>query len=120
MIQITVDIPDELEAAVRNVAARTHRNVEDILQDWLEQYVSQTPTAWLDDARLLEIAETQMSEVHQEELSNLLEISREAIISPYQRNRLDELIQIYGQSMVRKAEAMKIAVERGLIPPLNP
>ena len=117
MIQITVDIPDELETAARNVAAGTHRKVEDILQERLDQFVSQTPVDWLFDSRLLDLMASQLSDDHQSELSDLLEINREGIMSPNERKRLDELMQIYGQGMVRKAEATKEAVKRGLISP---
>jgi hypothetical protein len=43
MIRITVEIPEELESAARNMAMREHRKMEDILQDWLNQYVSEIP-----------------------------------------------------------------------------
>jgi acetylglutamate kinase len=67
---------------------------------------------------LLDLIASQLSDDQQSELSNLLEINRERIMSPNERKRLDELMQIYGQGMVRKAEATKEAVKRGLISPL--
>ena len=119
MIRITVEIPDELESLARNVAARTHRKVEDVLQECLNQYLSETPVDWLFDGHLLDLMASQLSDDHQSELSDLLEINRERIMSSTERKRLDELMQIYGQGMVRKAEATKEAVKRGLIPPLG-
>jgi hypothetical protein len=73
----------------------------------------------LTNEKILELFEAQMPKQEQEELSDLLEINRERIMSSNERKRLDELMQIYGQGMVRKAEATKEAVRRGLIPPLN-
>jgi hypothetical protein len=119
MMQITVEISDELETAAHNMAARTHRKVEDIIQDWLDQCVSETPVDWLGDGHLLDLIARQLPDDHQTELSDLLEINRERIMSPNERKRLDELMQIYGQGMVRKAEATKEAVKRGLISPLG-
>jgi len=119
MIQITVDIPDEVEAAARNVAARQRRKVEDILQDWLNQYVSETPVEWQFDGRLIDLMSGKLSDKHQSELGDLLEINRERIMSPIERKRLDELMEIYGRNMVRKAQATKEAVKRGLISPLG-
>jgi hypothetical protein len=119
MMQITVDIPEELETAARNIAARTHHKVEYILQEWLDQRVSETPVDWLGDGDLLDLITRQLPDDHQTELSDLLEINRERIMSSDERKRLDELMQIYGQGMVRKAEATKEAVKRGLISPLG-
>jgi hypothetical protein len=36
-----------------------------------------------------------------------------------QRQRLDELMQVYRHGWVRKAQALQVAVQRGLRPPLN-
>ena len=36
-----------------------------------------------------------------------------------ERARLDALMRSYRRGMVRKAQALKVAVERGLQPPLN-
>jgi len=119
MMQIMVNIPDELETAARNIAIRTHRKVEDVLQERLNQYVSETPVDWLFDGQLIDLMSSQLSDDHQSELSDLLEINRERIMSSTERKRLDELMQIYGQGMVQKAEATKEAVKRGLIPPLG-
>lgn len=118
-MRIVVDIPDELEKAAHNMALRTHRNTEDVLREWLVQHVSEVPVNWLDDSRLLELIAEKLSDNDERELSDLLASNRERIMSLRERKRLDELMQIYGQGMVRKAEAMKEAVKRGLIPPLT-
>ena len=117
-MKITIDISNELEDAARNIAIRTHRKVEDVLQEWLNQFVSQIPVDWLQDGQLLDLVHLKMSDDNQTELSDLLEINNERIMSPTERKRLDELMQLYGKGMVRKAEATKEAVKRGLISPL--
>ena len=119
MIQITVNIPDELETAARNRAAHTHRKVEDILQEWIDHCVAETPVHWLFDGHLLDLIARQLPDEYQNELSDLLQINRERIMSSDECKRLDELMQIYGQGMVRKAQATKEAVQRGLISPLG-
>jgi hypothetical protein len=61
----------------------------------------------------------QMDVGQQEELGDLLARHREGLLSGAERARLDELMQTYRRGLVRKAQALKVAVERGLRPPLN-
>jgi hypothetical protein len=61
----------------------------------------------------------QMSDAEQAELSELLARQREGALSDDERGRLDALMRSYRQGMVRKAQALKVAVERGLQPPLS-
>jgi hypothetical protein len=60
-----------------------------------------------------------MPESQQQELSDLLADQRENQLTEAGRIRLDALMQLYQQRMVRKAEAIRAAVQRGLIPPLG-
>jgi hypothetical protein len=73
----------------------------------------------LPDEEVLALADSKMPLDLQEELSELLALQRESEIDEAGRKRLDELMEFYGRSMVRKAEALRVAVERGLIPPLS-
>lgn len=119
MVQITIDVPEQVERDARAVAARTQRRVEDVLQEWLRKYVAQIPIESLPDERILELSEMELSASQQEELSNLLARNRENQLSIRERKRLDELMVIYRQGMIRKAEALKVAVQRGLRPPFG-
>ena len=60
-----------------------------------------------------------MSNEAQAELANLLAHNREGTLNESGYQRLDELMQTYRRGMARKAHALKIAVERGLQPPLH-
>lgn len=68
---------------------------------------------------ILEVTCIQMPENQQSELSDLLALNREDRLTTDERKCLDELMQVYRQGMVQKAEATKIAVHRGLISPLH-
>lgn len=118
MAQVTLNLPEKIEQEARAEATRTKRQIEDVLQEWLERYTNELPVNLLADENVLELSEMQMSEQDQEELSDLLELNRENLLAPHDRKRLDELLQFYGQGMVRKAEALKVAVQRGLRRPL--
>lgn len=60
-----------------------------------------------------------MSQGEQDELSALLARQREGALDDVARRQLDELMAIYRRGMVQKAQALKVAVERGLRPPLD-
>jgi hypothetical protein len=49
-------------------------------------------------------------------MSELLWRQREQGIEPGERARLDDLLGIYQRGNIRKAEALRVAVSRGLIP----
>jgi hypothetical protein len=53
-----------------------------------------------------------------EELSRLLAGNREGSLAEAEPARLDELIRLYRRGLVRKAQALRIAVARGLGPRL--
>jgi hypothetical protein len=61
----------------------------------------------------------QMEPEQQEALSDLLDRNREGQLDNEETNQLDELMQVYRSGLVRKARALKVAVERGLRLALN-
>lgn len=116
---ITLKIPESVERDARAVAARTGSRVEDVLSEWLDRYAAELPLDLLPDERILELCDSEMSQRDQDVLSDLLGQNRENELSPEGQIRLDELMQIYRRGLVRKAEALKIAVQRGLRPALS-
>jgi hypothetical protein len=79
----------------------------------------EVPVADLPDEEVLALSESMLPLELHEELSELLALQRESEIDDAGQERLNELMDFYGRGMVRKAEALKVAVERGLIPPLS-
>jgi len=61
----------------------------------------------------------QMLGAEQDELGDLLYEQCEGLLTEAGRLRLDELMEIYQDNMVRKAQALQVAVQLGLIPPLG-
>jgi hypothetical protein len=76
--------------------------------------MSETDLTTLTDLQLLEVCNMQMLDDEQSELSALLAQNRENQLTPNGIERLEELMQIYRRGLVRKAEALKIAFQRGL------
>jgi hypothetical protein len=73
----------------------------------------------LSDKEVLVLCDWELDLEQNEELSDLLADQKEEMLDEAGRLRLNELMQIYRQGAVRKSEALKVAVERGLIPPLS-
>jgi hypothetical protein len=116
---VTLELPEPLAESARVVAARTSRRVEDVLVEWLDRAAADLPIEVLPDEQVLALRDLQMSNGQQDELSALLAGQRERRLDEKQRARLDELLAIYRRGMVRRAQALKVAVERGLQPPLS-
>ncbi len=64
---------------------------------------------------VLALAALQMPKDQQQELSDLLDRQRERLLSDDERTRLDKLMLVYRDGMRQKAEAIKIAVARGIL-----
>lgn len=116
---VTLEIPEKLAFRAREVATRTHRRLEDVLVEWIDRVVAELPVESLPDDQVLALCDMQMDTEQQEELGDLLSRNREGLLGDAERTRLDDLMQIYRRGLVRKAQALKVAVGRGLRPPLN-
>lgn len=89
-----------------------------MLLGWLDQIATEVPVEDLPDDQVLSLSTMELDPAMQTELSNLLAVNREGRLTSQQRLRLDELMQIYRHNLIRKAQAVKVAVERGLPPSL--
>ena len=77
------------------------------------------PLEELTDEEILAIRDQQLDAEQQAALSDLLARQREGLLTDAGRARLDDLLDLYRRGLVRKAQALKIAVDRGLQPPLG-
>ena len=116
---ITLDLPPNIARRAAAVARQTNRQVEDVLLEWLGRAATDVPIESLPDDQVLALCALEMSQREQDELSALLARQREGTLDDAARRRLDELMASYRRGMVQKAQALKVAVERGLRPPLD-
>lgn len=116
---ITLQLPEALAQQAREIAALTHRQLEDVLLEWINYAVAELPVESLPDEQVLALCDLQMEPQQQETLSELLEGNREGELTEEQVNQLDALMQVYRRGLVRKAKALKVSVSRGLIPALS-
>ena len=71
----------------------------------------------LPDDQLIAAANWSLPDDHRKELVDLVEIHHERTLTDSERLRLDALMQSYRRSLVLKAQALQVAVERGIMPP---
>jgi hypothetical protein len=116
---VTLELPGPLAQSARAIALRTSRRFEDVLVEWLGRAASDVPVASLPDEQVVALRDMQLDDRRQAELSDLLSRQRERRLDAVQRARLDQLLADYRRDMVRKAQALKEAVDRGLQPPLG-
>ena len=114
--QFTIQLPDHSARIIRDIAARTGRNANAVLSDLIDQSLADIPVSALSDEQVTALADLMMSESDQEELTDLLDDQREGLLDRAKRLRLDELLQEYRRGMVRKSEALKVAIQRNLRP----
>jgi hypothetical protein len=116
---VTLRIPDQLARDARAIASSTHRQMEDVLLEWMDRAAANPPVESLTDNQVLALCKLQMNPAQQHELSELLARNEAGGLNAGDQVRLDELLNEYRRGMVRKAQALKVAVERGLQPPLS-
>ncbi len=112
-----IEVPSELAQSARKAAEQSHRQVQDVLIEWMSKGSTDTPVRQLSDDQVLALRELEMDEAQQSELSDLLADQNAGTLDDEGRIRLTELMQVYRNVLARKSEAMRVAFERGL-PPL--
>jgi len=118
--QITIHVSEQVARRAERLAAQTQQPVEDVLADWLEGVVTEEPVAELADDEVLRLTELHLTEEEENASSDLLDRNRERLLDDAGRRRLDELMLQYEQGLLRKAQALRVAAQRGLIEPLQP
>ena len=110
---VTLNLPDELAARFEIEAKERSRPVQDVVVDWLERS-DEADLGSLSDTELLSVCDSLLNPDDQDELSDLLERTREGQLDTQARPRLGTLMTNYQQGLLRKARAWRIAVARGL------
>lgn len=125
--EIMVSLPDEVYQRAERLAQLTGRDVTDILAMTIEcslpQLKSQPetvkPVATLSDEEVITLATMQMEPRQSKRLSLLLERQREGGLTGEERTELQALLQYAQERLLRKAQALQVAVQRGRMEPLH-
>ena len=122
-MELTIDLPKQLYQDVSMLAKRKKKSIGKVIEQAVLREVKEFSLASNDerpladclDTEVLALANSKMSEAEAARQSELLEKQREEIITPFERNELDVLFRVYQVGNLRKAQAIREAVERGLI-----
>ncbi len=118
--QITLQVSDRVVNQAAQIAAQTQRRVEEVLESWLEWASTEMPVEALPDKEVLALTELQLTDEQQAVLSDLLAKNQDGTLDAEGRRQLDTLMRVYEHGLLRKAQALRVAVQRGLREPLQP
>lgn len=117
--QITLTVSDNVWLYAKAVATQNKQRIEEVLSDWLEKVSSEIDVEKLSDAEVIALAELKMPAKQQKVLHKLMEKNGEGELTNVEKKELDAMMEIYEEATLRKSQALRVAVERGLIPPLS-
>jgi hypothetical protein len=126
--QVTVTLPDDIYQRAAYLARLTGREVADVLAETIDlslqplrlPLANEPPLAQRSDAEVLALADAQMDPSQDHHLSDLLARQQAGALAAGDREVLLGLLQVYQNGLLRKAQALRQAVQRGLRPPLEP
>jgi hypothetical protein len=123
---VTLTVPDSIFQRIKRSAETLRRPPEEIIIETLNvalPRVDEVPPEMteelaamrtLPDEQLWEIARSTMPARQQARLRTLSAAQRERALAPAELQKLDVLLQAYGQITLRKAQAYALLHERGL------
>jgi hypothetical protein len=128
MTQITVSLPEDVVQRAQYLAQRSGRPVEALLAETIELSLrplgamanGSGPTADWSDQEVLACVETEMPLADNARLGELLDLQQAGSLAPADRTELARLMETYQSGLLRKAQALREAVKRGLREPLKP
>ena len=126
--RVMVTLQDDVYRRVERLAQLTSREVADLLADTITLALqplavsaeSVPAVTALSDEDVLGLTELQMAPEQDRRLSVLLQKQQERALSVAEQTELLLLMQVYQEGVLRKAQALREAVRRGLRPPLEP
>lgn len=124
--QITLTLPTEILQRAEQLARCTGRSIDQLLAETIELSLrplgtSSDDIAECSDELVLDAADDPgLSSADDRRLSELLHRQQAGILAEMERPELTGLMEVYQTQLLRKAQALREAVRRGLRPPLQP
>ncbi len=122
---VSVQVPESIFRRLQRVAEHTHRSVEDVLATSVDVALPVDPslpsdladelaslTMFSDDA-LWAAAESSLSPAQQSRLEQLTQAGGERRLSVAETAELQQLLELYDRSVLRRAKALSILAYRG-------
>lgn len=117
--QFTIKVSRRVVEQAARLAAQNRKKIEEILSAWLEKMPAQLPVEDLPDEEVLALTSLQLSSEQEARLSELLVTNREGKLDRAGQRELGELMSLYENGLLRKSQALRVAVQRGLREPLQ-
>lgn len=131
MQTITLKLPEPLYRSARQVAEATEQPLETLLTDGIARMLPPlddvspaeaaelAKLASLDDTSLWQEARATMNPAEQAMMHELLDRQGASELTPADHARLQDLLEVYGRLMVRKAHAYLLLARRGYRVPMQ-
>jgi hypothetical protein len=121
--EVTVTLPDDVFRRAEHLASLTHRDVEEVLADALRlslapiaaEAVSPPPVSSLADDEVVALANSRMKKAQDRRLVLLQRKLGAGALRDEERSEFQGLMHAYLDGLLRKAQALREAVRRGLI-----
>lgn len=123
-VEVTLALPESLIQKVEKFGAATHQDLGTVLAGALEMMLPMIedapdailypPVATLADEEVLQLAASKMDAAQNQRLGELQARGKASGLSLDERYELLALLRIYQTGQLRKAEALAVAVQRGL------
>jgi len=120
-IQVTLTLPDQLWERAALFAQRSGRDVADLLAETIELSLDplvgspqERPLDTWSDSEVLASIEAELPAAEDRRLSELLDRQQAATLTADDRTELQLQMHMYQEGLLRKAQAVREAVRRGL------
>jgi hypothetical protein len=113
--RVTLYLNNRIIARAQEIAARSGREVEDVLADWISAYADNFPLETLSNQEILTLCDYELNPVYKYELDQLLSRHRDYLLDYAEMARLDEICSLHRKGIVRKSRALQVAAARGLM-----
>jgi hypothetical protein len=126
--EVRITLHDAVYRRAKRLAKVSNRNVGELLAQAIElslppmseMHEDYKPVSKLTDSEVLELSDIQMDGKEERRFSRLLNKQQAGTLSSTEESQLLALMQSYQEKLLRKAQALREAVRRGLREPLIP
>ena len=125
-MRIEISLPDAVYQRAQRLAQVSHRGIAEVLVDTLtcslpvlEPSEGEPSLSELSDAAIIALTHLQLAPHEDQRLSRLLNQQQAGELTDAERAELWTLMQRYQVGLLRKAQALREAVQRGLRKPLS-
>lgn len=118
MVEVVLAVSNQVLHSAERVARQTQQPIEAVLSAWLDRTAAELPVEDLDDEELVALCNLELPPQSQAELTTLLEGHREGTLDESARAELERRMDEHDRLLLRKSQALREGVRRGLRAPL--